>query len=793
MALPPQLTAAAMGPGGTAEQIPPELEVLIEEAQEPGVLMQEEMLEVVAEPYNHTANLAEVLDTRVLSELSSELRSSFEDDKDSREDWEQAISKGLKLLGVNYEERSEPFLGASGVHHPLLSEAVTQFQAQSYKEMLPAGGPVKTQVLGASNKVLEDQALRVKDFMNFQITEVMDEYDPDLDQMLYYLPLTGSTFKKVYYDQNKRRAVSQFVPAEDLVVPYAATDLRSAERISHVVRMSANELRKLQVAGVYRDVELSPDSEDADTDTIRASGDELQGIRPNYNDDIHTILECHVDLDLEGFEDTNAMGIQTGIGLPYIVTIDEGSGEVLSVVRNWREEDALKQKRDYFVHFRFLPGFGFYGFGLLHTIGGLSQAATSILRQLIDAGTLSNLPGGFKSRGIRDRKDDEPIAPGEWRAIDVPGGSLRDALIPLPYKEPSATLAQLLGVVVDSGRRFAAVTDAKISDANANAPVGTTVALLEQGSKIISGIHKRLHYAQRQEFRILAQIFGDNPVPYPYNIGPGVPAEIMAQDFDGRVDILPVSDPSIFSMAQRVTLAQTQLQLAQQAPQLHNQYEAFRRMYDALDVKDIDTILPVPQPPAPKDPAIENAGALMGQPLQAFPDQAREFHITAHAMFLQSMVSQANPQGYVMLQAHLQEHISMLARDQVNAFFQRALQETMAAEGIMPQIDPATVEAAIAEQIIEISNDVMGMVQPAQQEDPLVGIRQQELMNDSMELQRKIENDKMSFQIDREKLQQSFDLAKERINLQKEIADDRSDVNLYRINSQVAMANRGKQ
>ena len=788
MALPPQLTAAAMGPGGAAEQIPQELEVLIEEALEPGILAQDEMMEVEAPAYNHTANLAEVLDSGALSQLSSDLRSSYSDDKESRDDWEQAIAKGLKLLGVNYEERSEPFLGASGVHHPMLSEAVTQFQAAAYKEMLPAGGPVKTQVLGAPNKVLEDQAQRVKDYMNFQITEIMDEYDPDLDQMLYYLPLTGSTFKKVYFDQAKKRAVSQFVPAEDLVVPYAATDLRTAERITHVVRMNSNELRKLQVAGVYRDIELSPSSDDSDMDSIRSTGDELQGIRPNYNDDVHTILECHVDMDIEGFEDLDALGQPTGVGLPYIVTIDEGSGEVLSVVRNWREDDPLKRKRDYFVHYRFLPGFGFYGFGLLHTIGGLSQAATSILRQLIDAGTLSNLPGGFKARGIRDRKDDEPIAPGEFRAIDVPGGSLRDAIIPLPYKEPSATLERLLGVIVDGGRRFAAVTDAKISDANANAPVGTTVALLEQGSKIISGIHKRLHYAQKQEFRILAEVFGENPVPYPYNIGGGVPAEIMAQDFDGRIDILPVSDPSIFSMAQRVTLAQTQLQLAQQAPQLHNQYEAFRRMYDALDVKNIDAILPVPQPPTPKDPAIENANAFRGVPMQAFPQQSHEQHITAHAQFLSSPMATANPQGYLLLQAHLQEHISLLARDQVSVFFQKAQQEALRIEGVMPQIDLVAVEAAIAEQIVEISKDVMGLIQPAQQEDPLVGIRQQELMNDSMELQRKIENDKMSFQIDQAKLQQSFDLARERIALQKEIADDRADVNLYRINSQTAMA-----
>jgi len=791
MAVPPQMVDMAMGAGGPADQLSQEMMVeLPEEDMLPeGIELagMEEMVEVDAEPYTHNANLAEVLDDSALSALSSDLRDKIDDDKESREDWEETISKGLKLLGVNYEERNEPFLGASGVHHPLLSEAVTQFQAQAYKEMLPAGGPVKAQVLGAANKMLEDQAQRVKDFMNYQITEVMEEYDPDTDQMLFYLPLTGSTFKKVYFDAGKQRAVSKFVPAEDLIVPYSASDLNTAERVTHVVRMTENELRKLQVADVYRDIDLQAGEEDDDS-SIRATGNELQGVRPSYGNDIHTLLEIHTELDLEGFEDLSPEGEPTGVKLPYIVTLDEDSGQVLSVVRNYREMDPLRRKRQYFTHYKFLPGFGFYGFGLLHTIGGLSRAATSILRQLVDAGTLSNLPAGFKARGVRIRNDDEPLSPGEFRDIDAPGGDLRNALMPLPYKEPSGTLAQLLGVIVDSGRRFAQVADAKVSDVNSQAPVGTTVALIEQGSKIISSIHKRLHYGQKNEFRLLAEVFADNPVPYPYFVGQGVPAEIMQQDFDGCVDILPVSDPTIFSMSQRLSLAQTQMQLASQAPQMHNMYEAYRRMYDALDIKNIDAILPPPPPPAPVDPATENSNAVKAKPLQVFPQQDHEAHIVAHAMFLSSPAASASPQAFLLLLSHVQEHVGMLARDQVVAFFQSAQQEAMAQGQAPQQPDPNVIESAVAQQTGEIMQQIMPMIQPAQNQDPLVGIRQQELENAQVEIQRKMMNDQMDFQIDQAKLQQAYELAQQRQGLQENIADARNDVNIYRINTQAALS-----
>jgi hypothetical protein len=796
---PRQIAGMVEGSMGAGGQMMPEedsLDIELDEGQEllpEGVeLIDDEEVEVETEEYDHAANLAEVLDDDVLGDLSSDIRAKFREDVESREDWEEAIAKGLGLLGINYEERSEPFLGATGVTHPLLSEAVTQFQAQAYKEMLPSGGPVKTQILGAPTKETEDQAQRVEDFMNYQITEIMEEYDPDTDQMLFYLPLTGSTFKKIYFDETKQRAVSKFVPAEDMVVPYSASDLRTAERVTHVVRMSYNDIRKLQVAGVYRDVELSETGDGEDEGAIQERADELLGLRPNYSDDSYTLLECHIDLDLEGFEDTDMEGNPSGIMLPYIVTIDQNSGKVLSVVRNFREQDPLKRKRQYFVHFKFLPGFGFYGFGLLHTIGGLSRAATSILRQLIDAGTLSNLPAGFKARGVRIRNDDEPLNPGEFRDIDVPGGDLKNSIIPLPYKEPSATLAQLLGVVVDSGRRFAQVADSKIADVNSQAPVGTTVALIEQGSKIISSIHKRLHYGQKQEFRMLAEIFSENPVPYPYFVG-NVPPETMQADFDGRVDILPVSDPNIFSMSQRLSLAQTQLQMAQAAPQMHNLREAYRRMYDALDIKNIDAILPEPPQPQPTDPATENGNALKGMPLQAFPEQDHEAHVRAHIPFLANPASQANPQGYLMLHAHVQDHIGMMARDQVTTFFQKSMEAAQMEGQPVPQIDPAAVEAAIAQQTGEILNELLPSLAPQTPEDPLVEIRKKELENDTAELQRKTMNDQMNFQVDTAKIQQAYDLAQQRQKLQESIADDRNDVNVYRINMAAAgRANKGK-
>lgn len=792
MALPPIPTniESAMGAGGP-QAVPMDQSVEVALPQEdmlpPGIeLMGEEMMEVEVEQYVHDANLADVLDDDILSKLANDCVDKYEDDRESRSEWEEAIAKGLTLMGINYEERSEPFMGASGVTHPLLSEAVTQFQAQTYKELLPAGGPIKTQIIGQTDRETEDQAQRVKDYMNYQITEVMEEYDNDTDQMLYYLPLTGSTFKKVYWDYSKNRAVAKFVPAEDFVVPYSATDLRTCGRYTHVVRMSANDVRKLQVAGVYRDVDIRATDEDDSIDSIKGASDEIVGVTPTFDDEMYTILEAHVDLDLEGFEDMGQDGEPTGIKLPYIVTIDEGSGQVLSVVRNWREVDPLKRKRDYFVHYKFLPGFGFYGFGLLHTIGGLSRAATAILRQLIDAGTLSNLPGGFKARGVRIRNDDEPVNPGEFRDLDAPGGDIRNAIIPLPYKEPSATLAQLLGVITESGRRFAQVADTKIADVNSQAPVGTTVALIEQGSKVISSIHKRLHYAQKNEFRLLAEIFAEHPEPYPFRIAQNVDPNIMTQDFDGRVDILPVSDPSIFSMAQRLSLAQTQLQLAQAAPQMHNMYEAYRRMYDALDVKNIDNILPPPVQPQPTDPATENAAMLMNKPAQIFPDQDHEAHIRSHAALLESEALAANPQAFLALQAHVHQHVSFFARNVVNQLIaQMAMEGRITREQATPQI----VEAMVAQQIAETIERLQPVIVP-DSNDPLVEIRNKELELAAVDQERKAAADAMGFEVDQAKLMQAFELAQQRMASTQQIAEDRNETNLYRINMQAAQRNR---
>ena len=766
------------------------------------------MEEASAAMPSHTDNLAEYLDDGYLGEISSDLRASYEDDLDSRSEWEETYTKGLDQLGVKYEERTQPFEGASGVTHPLISESVTQFQAQAYKEMLPAGGPVQTQVLGLQDAAREEQAARVKDFMNYQITEVMEEFDPDMDQLLFYLPLSGSCFKKVYFDEAKQRAVSKFIPAQDLVVSYAASDLQTAARVTHVLRMDANEVRKMQIAGFYRDVELS--KYDEDEDEVRQKIDEIQGTSRSYTDEVFTILEMHVDLDLEGFEDMSPDGEPTGIALPYIVTIDEGSGQVLAIRRNFEEGADLARKQQYFVHYKFMPGLGFYGFGLIHMIGGLGRAATSILRQLIDAGTLANLPAGFKARGVRVRNDDEPLQPGEWRDIDAPGGNIRDSIIPLPYKEPSGTLAQLLGSLIDNGRRFVALADQQTSNMNQEAPVGTTVALLERGMKVMSAIHKRLHYAQKNEFRILARIFRDNlPQEYPYDVAGG-DRTVMAADFDGRVDVVPVSDPNIFSMAQRVTLAQTQLQLAQSNPQVHNLHAAFRRMYQALEVQNIDEILPPPPQPQPLDPLIENARALTGELLMAFDGQDHDAHIELHVMFMKTPIVMTSPQVMGILMGHIQEHISKKAREMVLTQIQGLISQVqlMAQSGA---IDPAAaqqqimevqqqmqnpeeIEKMVALQELQLMNELMPKITPQGQDpmsDPLVQIRMQELAVKQQDMQRKSIDDAAQIELEMNKMQQRAATDAARIESMEDIADQRNDTNLERIEVQRQKMERG--
>ena len=779
-----------MGPGGSEEEVLPqvEMEIASPEEFEGGVditedgqggavleaLMGGQGMEVETEVYDHNANLAEVLDENILGELSSDLRGQFEEDNESRMEWQ--------------EERTQPFAGATGVTHPLIAESVTQFQAQCYKELLPAGGPVKTQIIGLKDQAREEQATRVKDFMNYQITEVMEEFDPDTDQMLFYLPLSGSTFKKVYYDTIKQRAVARFIPAEDMVIPYGATDMATASRVTHILQMDENQVRKMQVAGEYRDIELSS-SQDSSESGVKEKIRELDGSEKSYTDDIHTVLEMHVDLDIEGFEDVDPMGEPTGIKLPYIVTLEKGSGEVLSIRRNFSADDPTKRKRQYFVHYKFLPGLGFYGFGLIHMIGGLGRAATSILRQLIDSGTLANLPAGFKARGLRIRNDDEPLSPGEFRDIDAPGGDIRSSIIPLPFKEPSATLAQLLGSLIDAGRRFVSIADQQVGqNMGKEMPVGTTVALLERGMKVMSAIHKRLHYAQKQEFRLLAQILAENlPPDYPYDVSGG-DRQIKQADFDGRVDIVPVSDPNIFSMAQRVTLAQTQLQLAQSNPQVHNLYQAYRRMYLALEVQNIDEVLPPPPQPQPLDPAIENARGLMGELLQAFPEQDHDAHVTMHVSFLKLPIVQTSPQVMGVFISHVQEHISLKAR----AMAQQEMQQ-MQMSGMQVQMDQVAMDNKIAQIEMQLSEQMMPNLMPPQQgPDPLVQIRQQELAIKQQQEQNKSQTDAERLELERQKMQQQAVTDASRLELQEEIADERNEVNRERIDVQRQASKRRK-
>jgi len=622
----------------------------------------------------HYENLAEFLPDDVLSSLSSDLNSKYMDYISSRKDWEKTYIQGLDLLGFKYNQKTEPFQGASGVTHPVLAEAVTQFQALAYKELLPADGPVRTQILGMPTPEKTDQASRVKDFMNYQIMDQMKEYEPEFDSMLFHLPLSGSTFKKVYYDEMEQRAVSKFVPADDLIVPYTATSLDDAEAIIHRIKVSENDLKKQQVAGFYRDVDLGkPTAGESD---VEKKERELEGTKKSREEDVYTILECHVDLDLEGFEDSDPeTGEPSGIKIPYIVTLEEGSREILSIKRNYEVGDPLKNKVQYFVHFKFLPGLGFYGFGLIHMIGGLSRTATAALRQLLDAGTLSNLPAGFKQRGIRIRDDAQSIQPGEFRDVDAPGGNLRDSFMMLPFKEPSQTLLALMGTVVQAGQRFASIADMQVGDGNQQAAVGTTVALLERGSRTMSAIHKRIYSALKNEFKLMARVFKLYlPQEYPYDVVGGQ-RMIKQQDFDDRVDILPVADPNIFSQTQRISLAQTELQLAQSNPQMHNLYNAYRSMYEALGVKNIDSILMKPQPPQPKDPALEHIDALAGKPFQAFPGQNHRSHITAHLNFMATNLARNNPMVMSSLEKNIFEHISLMAQEQVELEFRDEMQQ----------------------------------------------------------------------------------------------------------------------
>ena len=733
---------------------------------------------VGVEDMGFDSNLAEVIDDDELTGISSMVLDKVDEDKSSRKEWINIYTKGLDLLGVKYENRTEPFNGATGVIHPMLNEAVSQFQSQAYKELLPPSGPVRTQVLGDTTPELEQQADRVKDFMNYQIIHEMPEYDSEFDQMLYYLGLCGSAFKKVYKDPQLGRQVSKFVMAEDMLVPFNATDLESSERVTHIIKMSPNELRKLQVSGFYRDIEV--EAGEGEYSELDETKEELSGLeRAGENEEV-TLYECHCYLDLDAFPDKTADGEATGIKLPYIVTVAGDSGEVLSVYRNYSEVDSLKRKKQYFVHYMFTPGLGFYGNGLIHLLGNLSRTATANLRQLVDAGTLANMPAGFKARGLRIRDDDQPLQPGEWRDVDVVGTELRSSLLPLPYKEPSATLFQLLGFVVQAAQKFVGTTDIGTGNIqNTEMPVGTTVALLERGSRIMSAVHKRLYNAMKQEFKLLADIIATDTSDYPYNVN-GAQDGLKVKDFDGRVDIVPVANPNIFSMSQRVSLAQEQLKLAQANPQMHNLYEAYRRMYTALGIDNIEQILPPPAQPQAMDPIMENGMlqmALAGkQQLKAFPQQNHDAHIQAHLAYMSSIIVRSNAAAMQILQTHIFEHLAMKAQMVVQQEMRMLQEQGQAVPPEMVEKRVAEVEAQLMVEYIQQESQILG----AGKQDPLVDLKAQELQLRQQEQMQQAQQDQLELQLDRQKLAQQGALARERIDSTEDIAAMRAQIAMQR-------------
>jgi len=779
------------------EQISDAAQILVNEEE---VLITDDLEQEPMPPIEFDSNLVDFIDESVLNKLSSDLISSVYSDKQSRSEWEKTYTEGLQYLGMKFDEaRSQPFEGSSGVIHPILAEAVTQFQAQAYKEMLPAKGPVKTEIVGARTIETESQAERVQEFMNYYIMNVMQEYDPELDMLLFYLPLAGSAFKKVYFDLVTNKAISKFIAPEDLIVPYEASDMSSAERITHAISMSLNEIKKQQVTGFYADVEINDEDYSEDDSDVKTQIDEIQGIEQSYKEDrSRTIYEIHTVLDIEGFEDVDANGEPTGLKLPYIITIDESSEAVLSVRRNYIEGDPLKNKINYFVQYKFLPGLGFYGLGLSHMIGGLSKASTSILRQLIDAGTLANLPAGFKARGMRIRDEDEPLQPGEFRDIDTTGGSLRENLIPLPIKEPSNVLMQLLGLLVDSGKRFAAIADMNVGDSNAAMPVGTTVALLERGTKVMSAIHKRLHYAQKQEFQLLSKVFSEYlPPQYPFAMGSGS-VEIKQQDFDGRVDVIPVSDPNIFSQSQRITLAQELLQMVQSNPQIHGQqgmYEAYKRMYAALGVDNVESLIPPPpdMTPKPVDAGLENSSLMLGQPAQAFEGQNHQAHLETHKSLFLTQVVKENPQIQSIIISHCMQHLQFLSAEMsVEQIPQEVQMQLQQVQGQMQQMSPQeaqqmqqqiqmTLDQYSAPIMAQLTSEFLQSIGQGADDDPLVEIRKAELDLKDKELDI---NSEQFMQKQNQRAQEKSvdsDLQEQRINVQKSIADDKLDVAIDRL------------
>ena len=729
------------------------------------------------------ANLAEVMDPSDLRRVSSDLMALFEADKASREDWEKQYSKGMEMLGFTFEERTKPFKGACGVRHPMLTEAIVQFQAQAMKELMPADGPVRTQILGKETVDKMQRADRVKEFMNYQLTTAMPEYTPEFDQLLFYVGYGGSAFKKVYYDAATEKAASPLLLPDDVYIPYNGSSVMSkCERITQRVHMSINAYRKAVASGMYLDMAREEEQTAFTTSDIQDAIDKISGLAPSGEEEEVTLLEFHVDYDLPGFED------EDGIRLPYIITIDETSGQVLAIRRNWDEDDKKCCRREYFVHYMLIQGPGAYGIGFLHLIGGLTKASTSALQQLVDAGTLANLPGGFKAKGARIMNDDVPIQPGEWRDMDAGGQELAGSMLPLPYKEPSQTLFTLLGFTVAAGQRLAAIADLQVGDGNQNAAVGTTLAMLERGSMVMSGIHKRLHYSQKLEFQLLARVFGEYlPDDYPYDVVGGS-RRIKRKDFDGSIGVIPVADPNIFSMSQRIVLAQTELQIAQSAPQMHDMYEAYRRMYEAIGVKDVDALLLPQHQDRPKDPAEENSSSLDGMRLKAFAGQQHDAHLVTHMIFLQSPLVQSLPQVVVNLVKHVMEHIRLKAEETVEAelFMQYGTDPDQMVSMLQREAMIALKEAQFYQEAKKTQEQLAG---GGQQEDPLIKLKEQELQLVAQRDQAKAQESQARLQLDSQKAQKEIEMQQARINSQEKIADQRTLVAMQRVNEMRNKAN----
>jgi hypothetical protein len=721
-------------------------------------------------------NLAEYIDDGTLASLASELLSDYEEDVSSRKDWMQTYVDGLELLGLKIETRSEPWEGACGVYHPLLAEALVKFQSETMMATFPAAGPVKTEIVGKESPEKKAAALRVQDDMNYQLTDVMTEYRTEHERMLWGLGLAGNAFKKVYYDPHLKRQVSMFVPAEDLVVPYGASNLQSSPRVTHVMRKTENEVRRLQVSGFWSDVDLG--EPDTTLDEVEKKIAEKLGFRAT-TDDRHKILEMMVDLDLEGFEHTDEDGEETGIAIPYIVTIDKSSGKVLAIRRNWKEDDLQCKPRQHFVHYPYIPGFGFYAFGLIHLVGAFAKSGTSLLRQLVDAGSLSNLPGGFKARGLRVKGDDTPIAPGEFRDVDVPSGTIKDNLMTLPYKEPSQTLLALLNQIVEDGRRFANAADLQVSDMSSQAPVGTTLAMLERTLKIMSAIQARIHYAMKQELHLLKEIIRDD-TPADYSYDPQIGSRLAKQSDYDCVDVIPVSDPNASTMAQKIVQYQAVLQLAQTAPQMYNMPLLHRQMLEVLGIKEASKLIPLDEDQKPTDPVSENQNVLMGKPLKAFMYQDHQAHITVHMAAMQDpklqQMMQGNPiaqQLQAQMMNHINEHLGFEYRKQIEQQLGMSLPPQKDASGETINMDPQ-VEARLAPLLAQAAQRVLGQnqsqvaQQQAQQQaqDPMVQLQQQELAIKQAEQQRKAQKDAADLQIKQQQLQ----IEQQRIAAQQQTA-----------------------